>query len=352
MPGGVEVEDVAHALHVEAASRDVGGDEDVDRAGLEPIELGDARRLVHVAVDLTGGKTVTLQALGELAHRGLAVAENDRGLDVVGLQQMAQRLALGAALHFDLVLGDVGVGRRRPGNLDVLGIGQELVGQLLDRRRHRRRKQQRLAVGRQLRTDRLDVGNEAHVEHAVGLVDDEEVAAGQHDLAALEQVHQPARRRDQHVDAFVQRLDLVAHLHAADQQRHLEIVVLAVFLEILGDLGGKLARRLEDQRARHQRAAAAVREDVDHRQHEAGGLAGAGLGDADDVLHHQHRRDRLRLDRGRGIVTGREDRLQQLVRQAEIGEFHRLGPVSGKMHERSSPTRLRDRAARVKDRAP
>ncbi len=31
-----------------------------------------------------------------------------------------------------------------------------------------------------------------------------------------------------------------------------ELVVLAVFLEILGDLRGELARRLEDQRARHQ----------------------------------------------------------------------------------------------------
>jgi hypothetical protein len=29
--------------------------------------------------------------------------------------------------------------------------------------------------------------------------------------------------------------------------------------------------------------------DVDHRQHEAGGLAGSGLGDADDVAPHQHR---------------------------------------------------------------
>ena len=32
-----------------------------------------------------------------------------------------------------------------------------------------------------------------------------------------------------------------------------------------------------------RRAAAALRQDVDHRQHEGGGLAGAGLGDADDV---------------------------------------------------------------------
>jgi hypothetical protein len=37
----------------------------------------------------------------------------------------------------------------------------------------------------------LDVGDEAHVEHAVGFIDHQHVAAVEHDLAALEQVHQP-----------------------------------------------------------------------------------------------------------------------------------------------------------------
>src|SRR5690606_8867411 len=121
-----------------------------------------------------------------------------------------------------------------------------------------------------------------------------------------------------------ERPDLVAHLHAADQQRHLEVVVLAVVLEVLRHLGGQLTGRLEDQRARHARAPAAGRENVDHRQHEAGGLAGAGLGDGDDVAHHLDLRDGLRLDwRGR-VVAGGFDRLKQFVGKAEIGEFHNL----------------------------
>jgi hypothetical protein len=45
-------------------------------------------------------------------------------------------------------------------------------------------------------------------------------------------------------------------------------------------------------------------ENVDHRQHEGGGLAGAGLGDADQVPAHQDGRDRLALDRGRVAVAG------------------------------------------------
>src|SRR3546814_19716804 len=56
-------------------------------------------------------------------------------------------------------------------------------------------------------------------------------------------------------DLLFERLDLIAHRDAADQQRHRELVIAAVFLEILGDLRGKLTRRLEDQAARHPRAA-------------------------------------------------------------------------------------------------
>src|SRR3546814_4332808 len=113
---------------------------------------------------------------------------------------------------------------------------EELVGQLLDRRRHSRREEQGLPLGRQLGADFLDIRDEAHVENPVRLVDDEQVAVGEQDLASSEQVHQPAGGRDQYVDAFFKRLLLIAHADAADQQRHGKFVVFAVFLEILGDL--------------------------------------------------------------------------------------------------------------------
>ena len=63
-------------------------------------------------------------------------------------------------------------------------------------------------------------------------------------------------------------------------------------------------------------------EDVDHRQDEAGGLAGAGLGDADQVLAHQHRRDRAALDRGGLVIAAVGDGAEQLVGKAEIGKSH------------------------------
>ena len=57
--------------------------------------------------------------------------------------------------------------------------------------------------------------------------------------------------------------------------------------EILGHLQRQFARRLQDQAARHTRAGARTGQDIEHRQGEAGGLAGAGLGRAHHVTAHQ-----------------------------------------------------------------
>ena len=294
---------MADAFDVEPARRDVRRDQDIDRAVLEPVELGGAARLVHVALNLTGAIARTLQHLREFAHRRLAVAKDDRGVDLLGFDQAAQRIALAAFGRLDQKLLDILVAARGPCDFDRLGVRQELVSEPLDRRRHRRREQQSLAVRGQLGADILDVGDEPHVKHAVGFVDHQQIAAGEQNLAALEQIHQAAGGRDQHVDALFERLDLIAHLDPADQQRHRQLVIFAIFLKILGHLRREFARRREDQRPRHARAGAAVGKNVDHRQHERRGLAGPRLGDADDVAHHQHRGDDTRLDRRRFVIA-------------------------------------------------
>ena len=182
---------------------------------------------------------------------------------------------------------------------------QEGVGDALDFRRHGGREEQRLAgEGHQL-ADAFDVGNEAHVEHAVGFVDDQQFHAGQQQTAALGMVEQAARRRDQDVDAAHQLGLLVAERNAADDQCHVELVVLAVLLEVLDDLRGEFARRLENERARHARAGAALFEHRDHGQDESGGLAGSGLRDTENIAAGENVRNSLFLNGGRRLVASR-----------------------------------------------
>ena len=114
-----------------------------------------------------------------------------------------------------VVLATVVAGRR---HLDPHRIVQELLGDAPDFRRHGGGEEQRLAGERHQLADALDVGNEAHVEHAVGFVDDQQFDAGEQQPAALEMIEQAAGRGDQHVDAARELGVLVVERDAADQR--------------------------------------------------------------------------------------------------------------------------------------
>ena len=239
--------------------------------------------------------------------------------------EVAQRLALLVRLAAgrDEALHDGRRRRRGAGDLDLHRVVQEGVGEALDLRRHRRREEQRLAGERHELHDALDVRDEAHVEHPVRLVDDEELDAGKEELAALEMIEQPAGRGDEDVDAPIELGVLVAERHAADQQRHREAVIDAVLLEALLDLSRKLASGLENEGPRHARPRPPRLEHRQHRQGEGGRLARARLGDAEDVAAGEDVGDRLRLDRRRFGVAGGGDGLLDFVAQSEFGEGHR-----------------------------
>ena len=168
--------------------------------------------------------------------------------------------------------------------------------------------------------DAADVLDEAHVEHAIGFVEDEERHAAELHVAALDQVEQAAGRGDQDVDATRQGLDLAAVAHAADDGAEAQAEAAAVGVEAARDLDGKLAGRREDERARALGlgAFAGSGEVLQHGQREGRRLAGAGLGDAQNVTALQQRRDGARLDRrGHGVAGGVQG-TQQRLGQAEI----------------------------------
>ena len=89
------------------------------------------------------------------------------------------------------------------------------------------------------------------------------------------------------------------------------------------DLRGQLARRRQDQGA-----AAAARgrltvggQAMEDGQGEGGGLAGSGLGDAQQILAGHHAGNGLGLDRGGGLVALVGKGLEQALVEAEVGEL-------------------------------
>ena len=198
------------------------------------------------------------------------------------------------------------------------GFDMKLSCKPLDFGRHGRREEQRLPRERDELGDPLDVGDEAHIEHAVGFVDDEDLDAGEEKFAAFEMIEQAARRRDQDVGAAVELLQLLIKGDAADEERDRQLVVLAVADEVLLDLRREFTRRLQDQRARHARPGPALLQPGQHRQHEGGRLARAGLGDAQDVSPGEDERDRLLLDRSGFGVSRSLDRGQDLRDSVQV----------------------------------
>ena len=168
-----------------------------------------------------------------------------------------------------------------------------------DLRRHGGREQRRLPVAMRRLGDAADVVDEAHVEHAVGLVEHEPARLGEVDLAFPHQVGQPAGRGDENVDAGRHLAHLAGTRDAAEHERGRDVQALGQDADRVFDLHGEFARRRQDQRTRGLRQTlGAERDDLGQdRQAEGRRLAGARLGDGEHVAAGEMRRDRLILDR-------------------------------------------------------
>ena len=171
--------------------------------------------------------------------------------------------------------------------------------------------------------DLADVADEAHVEHAVGLVEDEDLDLRQVDRALADVVEQAARGRDDDLGAVAQRADLRIEADAAVDRDRPDRLLVAVRPDALLDLERELTGRGEDQGADQATALGpAGVQALDHRQHEGRRLAGAGLGAGEEVAAGEDERDGLGLDRGRLGVALVGDRAKELGRQPEVREGH------------------------------
>ncbi len=104
-------------------------------------------------------------------------------------------------------------------DFDPLRVLEKLIDEPGNLWRHRGRKEQGLATRWQQSADLLDVGNKAHVEHAVGLIDDEDLHPHEHQFAALEVIEKAARSGDEHIDAAIEFAVLIIERDATNQER-------------------------------------------------------------------------------------------------------------------------------------
>ena len=130
------------------------------------------------------------------------------------------------------------------------GIAQELAREGGDGRGHGRREEEGLPLLREPAEDAADVGEEAHVEHAVGLVEHQHLEAVEADIGMLHVVEEPAGRGDDDVHATAEGGLLRAHADAAEHRGALDGREAGEIAEIGLDLRGQLARGRDHERAR------------------------------------------------------------------------------------------------------
>ncbi len=171
--------------------------------------------------------------------------------------------------------------------------------------------------------------DEAHVEHAVGFVEDQNLHVGEVDGLLVGQVQQAARAGDEHVEALGNRLHLRVHADAAEDDRAFQRQVAGVKLEAVVNLGGEFARRCQHQYAWLTRTVAvlaigmATREkNFQHGEGKATGLAGSRLCSDHQVASLQHGGNSPLLHWCRLGITGSLDGTGQSLGETEGSKGH------------------------------
>ena len=268
--GRIEVEDRRHVVDMDAPCRYVGGDEGMDLSVDEVGQRTSALGLAAAAVDGSGADAGLVELPGQPVGSVAGAAEDDcrpGGADCLGEHACALRTwELPEEVSCS---GDVG---GVLADLVVYRVALVVAGELGDVAVEGRREQHRLAVGGGLVQQPTNCGHEAHVGHAVGLVEHHVVDIPEVDEALLDEVLEAARAGHQDVDAPAQRSDLGpvadAAVHDSDADR------AGKGPEVLVDLFGQFAGRGQDQRTGALRLGLLY---VDNeRDAEGEGLAGAG----------------------------------------------------------------------------
>ncbi len=324
----VEVDDQADALDVEPARGDVGRDEDVELARAQPFDDPLAVRLRDVARDVGRGDAALHERVADLLGVLAGADEHDRRLGLADGEHARERAGLVAERHHGVRLAD-GLDRRRlarDGHRH--GVDQVLVGDAADLRGHRRGEERDLAARGGPRQDAVDVLGEAHAQHLVGLVEHEELDVGELERAAVDVVDDAARRAHDDLGAAREGALLRQVRRAAVHRDDLQAVdVGGERRDRVGDLHRELTRRRQHD---HLHGGEGRVDALQQRQAERRGLAGARLGDADDVAAREQRGDRAGLHRGRRGEAEARDGGQDVGGQAQVGERAGLGGRGGR----------------------
>src|ERR1035437_7480296 len=193
----------------------------------------------------------------------------------------------------------------------------------------RRREERRRARFRSRRENRVEVFRESHIEHLVGLVEDERAEASEGERLPVDVIERAPRGRDDDVDSALERPELRLHRGSPVDRKYPDVHLPAVLVHGLRKLHCELPGRHEDEGRRGDSPFGRRRHPVEDRKRERGGLPGARGSLREDVVAFDERRDRRALD-GRGLfVAEGHERAHEPRVEAEAREWRCDGLAHG-----------------------
>ena len=235
----VEIDNVGDPVHVDAASHDVGGHEHPVGPVLEAVEGVLPLRLGAVGVDGRALDAVTLQVAAHAVGAVFGPGEDEHSVELLLLEEPDEQVGLLAFGHRVDGLADAFDRGRRRSDFHADRIVQDRSGDPHDVARQGGGEEHVLPFLRYQAHDAPHVGPEAHVEHAVGLVENQDLHVRQVHVAALLQVEQTAGGGDQKVDAAPQFPELGIVAHASVDRGHTLAGVSGAGDRDLFDLAGE-----------------------------------------------------------------------------------------------------------------
>ena len=145
--------------------------------------------------------------------------------------------------------------------------------------------------------------DKAHVQHPVGLIQNEDLQILQPDEALLIQAHQTAWRGHQNIHTAAQGFHLRVLPHSAENDGVAQGQVCSVGGETLADLDGQLPGGCEDQGAEPVVRRPGRAQPLEDGGGKGTGLSSACLGAAQYVPSRQGRGDGLLLNGGGGLIA-------------------------------------------------
>ena len=171
--------------------------------------------------------------------------------------------------------------------------------------------------------DALDLGDKAHIQHPVRLVQHQYFHMVQVEIAATHEIQQAAGGRHHQVHhRGVQAIELLLVIHAADQGDHLQVGVPRQVNGVLGDLHHQFPGGGDNQGPGFAHEALLLngiaQQVIENSDQEGGGLAGAGLGLADGIVALQGVGQDGGLDGGAVLEAEIGNGMHQLIAQAQV----------------------------------